>query len=491
MRRSSARPGTPLAGALLVGAFAALVAGAQVGVPALWRDEAATIGAASRSWTGLGILIGHVDVVHAVYYAAMHGWTAVAGISPVAVRLPSVAAAGCCAVLCAVLGGRLGGRAAGFAAGLAAAVLPSLVWAGGEGRSYALTAVAAASATLALLHALAPHRTAARTAIAWIAHAALLALGAALFLDLLLLGLAHAVTAALLGRGPRRLLGVASAAAAGLAVAPLIRAASNQTAQVDWIPDYAPPTPWHQLEVEQWFRSDAVAIAVGAVLLVGGVAALLRRRPGAGRVAAVLLPWALVPPAALLAAGLVHTPLYWPRYVTFGAPAVAVLVGIAAASLPRPLGAVALALVAALAVPQIAADRQPRAKAVTELGLAAALVTRARSPADGRAGILYGQYDGIVGMTTRVESIAYPEAFTGLRDLALRGSLDRSPSLWGEDVATATAVRRAAGLDTVWVLLDADASPRTFVPVRELTALGFTRSARFTTPGTRLERWSR
>lgn len=475
---------------LLTGLAAALVAGVDVTVPALWRDEAASVTAALRSWSALAGTVAHVDVVHAGYYALLHVWFAVVGYSPLTLRLPSVVAVGGTAAVLTVLGSRLAGRRAGLAAGIAAAVLPSLVWAGGEGRSYAGTALVASAAALALVHALAPHRDRRAAACAWVGHAALLALGSALFLDAVLLVPAHLLTALLLGRGRRRGAALASCAAAVVAVAPLIVLASRQTAQVGWIPHYAPASPWHQLAVEQWFRSDAAAIAAAVVLGVGALASVLRRRTN-GAALAVALPWALLPPAVLLAAGLVRAPLYWPRYVLFSAPAVALLIGLAVAALPRLLAVAALTVLAVAAAPQIVADRQPRAKAQSELGLAAALVGHERRATDGAAGIVFGDYDDIAGLTTRISAIAYPQAYRGLADLRLRTPLDRSTSLFGANASAAAGVPRTAPLRTVWILLDADASPQTRVPAAVMRALGFHETGRFTTPGSVLLRWSR
>ena len=475
---------------LLAGLAGCLVAGWHVGVPALWRDEAASVGAAERTWTALAGMVQQVDAVHALYYAFLHLWFAVVGFTPVTLRLPSVLAAGGTAAIVAVLGARLGSRRTGLAAGFSAAVLPSLVWAGGEGRSYALSALLASAATLALLHALGPHRSRGAAALAWVGHAALLALTAAVFLDGLLVAAAHVVTVALIARGWRRALGIPSALAATLAVLPLIRLAATQTAQIHWIPAYAPGDPWHQLAVEQWFRADAVAWAALAIVVLGAVAATLRRRiPAAGL--AVALPWALLPPATLLAAGLVHAPLYWPRYVLFTAPAVALLLGLAAAALPRLLGVVAIVALAAVAAPQIVADRQPRAKAVSEMGLAAALVAAERRPDDGAAGIVFGQYDGIAGMTTRVEAIAYPADFRGLVDLRAVTPLRDSTVLFGANRPVPATVPRMRDLRTVWFLLDADARPRTAVPVAAMRAAGFHQTGTFLTSGSRLLRWSR
>ena len=477
------RPG-PL-GPLLVGGLAAAVAGWHVQVPGIWRDEAASITAAQRDWPAFAALIAHVDVVHALYYALLHLWFDVVGFSPLSLRLPSVMAVGVGAALLTVLGTRLAGRRAGITAGIVAAVLPTLVWAGGEGRSYAWTATLATGTTLALLHALEPHASRARSVSAWIGYAALLALGTVLFVDAVLLAVAHLAAALLIGRGRQRLAAVLAIVAACVCAGPFVVEAARQSGQIRWISVYGAPTGW-ELPAQQWFRSDPVAIGAAALLATGLVVGILRRRL-AGRALAIALPWAILPPVVLLAVGLVHAPVYWPRYVTFTVPAVALLIGVAAATLPRPPAAVGVLAIAALAVPQIAADRAPSAKADPGMRDGAALVGRERSSTDGASGIIYAPYRRAIDLTTRIDAIAYPAPFRGLIDLRAVVPLERSTELFGTDRSPAAAAARAGSLRTVWVLLSTTAD----APVAQLEAQGLHPTGRFTTTDTVLLRFTR
>ncbi len=473
----------------LLGLLGAVIAGVHVDSPTIWRDEAASITMAQRDWPAFFGTIAHVDAVHALYYAGLHLWFAVVPYSPFTLRLPSVLAAGATAAVLTVLASRLAGLRAGIAAGAAAAVLPSLVWAGGEGRSYALTALLASATTLALVVALDERRSRRRSAVVWAGYAALLALTTALFVDAVLLGIAHLVTLLVVGHR-KRLGGIAAIAVATVAVSPLLVLAARQSGQVAWIAIYGSPPLWTDGIEQQWFRSVPVMTGWAAVLAIGALVAVLRRRLPLTALA-IAVPWAILPPVALVAISLVHTPVYWPRYVTFTAPAVALLIGVVVAAMPAPLTGVALLVLAALAAPQVQADRLPRAKAESEMALAARLVAGSRSAADGAAGIVFGQYDHIEGLTTRLEAVAYPDAFAGLTDLTARVPLRRSTELFGADLPTTAAVPRAARLNTVWILLDLDAVPKTFVPAAALRAAGFHESGRFRTTGSLLLRWSR
>ena len=205
------------------------------------------------------------------------------------------------------------------------------------------------------------------------------------------------------------------------------------------------------------------------------------------------MPWAVAPAAVLLAVSLVHSPLYWPRYVTFTAPAVALVLGAAVAVLWRPVAVACVLLFALVAAPQIHADRQPRAKADSEIGLEARLVAsaRARAPGEGAAGIVYGQYDDIRGLTTGMAALAYPQDFHRLTDLTALRPIASSTDLFEPRESPADALPRMRSLRTVWFLLDLDSSPKTPIPVAGLHALGFTESGRFRAPGSLLMRWTR
>jgi mannosyltransferase len=105
--------GLPAWAVLAVPALAELVVGGyRLGGPAIWRDEAYTIDASSRSAGEIFALLPHVDAVHGLYYLLMHFVIASLGTSAQAIRLPSLAAAMVAASVTAVLGRRLAEMAA-------------------------------------------------------------------------------------------------------------------------------------------------------------------------------------------------------------------------------------------------------------------------------------------------------------------------------------------------------------------------------------------
>ena len=170
------------------------------GCPSVWYDEAATVVSATRTWGQLWAMIHTVDLVHAAYYAFMHLWFDVFPYSPTSLRVPSALATGVAAGLTVSLTRILVDRRTAVVAGLLFVLLPRVTWMGGEGRSYALSALFAVALTLVLV--VAARRTAedghARTrrsiTLWWVGYAVLAVVACAFFLYIALLVVGHALT---------------------------------------------------------------------------------------------------------------------------------------------------------------------------------------------------------------------------------------------------------------------------------------------------------
>ncbi|MBO0804893.1 MAG: glycosyltransferase family 39 protein, partial [Nocardiopsaceae bacterium] len=154
-----------------------------------WGDETATISAVSRPLPRLIAMLGHVDVVHGLYYLLIWPIAQVAGTSELVMRLPSAVAMAAAALGIAAIGRRLSSPLAGLLAGLAFAAEPVVSLWGQDARPYAMTVAAAVLASWLLLPVL-ERPGAARLA----AYAASVALLGYLSLTCLLLVAAHAVT---------------------------------------------------------------------------------------------------------------------------------------------------------------------------------------------------------------------------------------------------------------------------------------------------------
>ncbi|MGW2634829.1 glycosyltransferase family 39 protein [Streptomyces chattanoogensis] len=410
----------------------------------VWRDEAATWQVAQRSTADIWHMLGNVDVVHGLYYFLMHGFFACFGAGTTVLRLPSVLATAVAAACVAVLGHRLAGFWAGLGAGLAFGLLPAVQFYLQEGRPYALVAAGAGMSTLLLVTMLKGRDRAAR----WAAYGAtVLVCGLLNWLSLLILP-AHAATL-IWSRTPRRLCirWVVTSSAALAGVLPLMVFSGGQSDQVSWIP----PLTWHMM------------IGPAVLLAIGGLGAVADR-PRAGHLsaAAVGLPLLAVPQISLIGISLVQ-PLFLDRYILFSMMGLALLIGAglgaavraATPRYPRAsawLVPVLLAVAVAALLPQSLAKRSPASRVDDVLAIAEDVQRLKRTGAS----VLF------VPAARRDTKLVSPGAFTGLRDLALATSPEKSGTLKGEEADPARI--RAAMLSQRWILLVTDA-PDVATPV--------------------------
>ncbi len=379
-----------------------------IGHAQLWRDELATWSAATRPVVDLVRLAGTIDAATGPYYLFMHGWTALFGTSPTALRLPSALAMAAAAGLTARLGERLAGARAGLLAGLLLAVLPGTSRYGQEARPYALATLLAVLATLLLVGAL--RRP---TWLRWTGYAVVAAaLGLTHLIALTLLA-AHGLVVLLAaggsgslatsGRGaglvdrPDR----ATAAARGepvtddrrarwgllwrwlgamlpvvLLVTPLVLVARGQRSrQLNWV------HLAHLPDLAGLPGGVAQSGVVGGLL--AGLAAL-----GAGRLGRrALLPGvAVLLPALLLFAAATRVPLWVNRYLVFTVPFACLLAGAALAAVRLVPALAVVTLAGLLGLPDQAALRRthewPRTAPVDYAGVAR-VIAEHEQPGDG------------------------------------------------------------------------------------------------------------
>ncbi|MGQ4388111.1 glycosyltransferase family 39 protein [Streptomyces sp. SAS_270] len=429
----------------------------------MWRDEAVTFQVARRSVPQIWHLLHNVDAVHGLYYLLMHAALA-PHPSEIALRLPSVCGAAATAGFVAALGVRLGRPRVGLWAGLLYAVTPLGGYYAQEGRSYALVAAGAVGATLLLVETLRSPRPA-----RWGAYAGAVAVTCLLHELAVVLLLAHAATLAT-ARVPWRVWrGWACAAGAALlALLPLALVSHAQSAQVAWL---AVPGAGSAEHLLREFTGPAEPVVVPYLVLIAVALRPSReRRPGTPSLAAVALPLMMLPPAALFAVSRV-VPLYDERYVLYalaGAPLLAAagadrLAGAAArlwkacgprdaerspgrlaAPLAPAVGVLAVALVLAWQLPLLREDRAPEGRPDN---LAALPAVAARTLRPGEP-VLFLPSIG------RRSALAYPEAFRGVRDVALAVPAAQSGTLYGVEAGPRELRRRLARLDHVWVVTE-------------------------------------
>jgi mannosyltransferase len=437
--------------AVLVAVFAVAVSAAGAARPSLWFDEAATISASTRPLPDLWRMLGNIDAVHGLYYLLMHGWFTVFPATEFWSRLSSSIAVGLAAAGVVVLARRLSTRSVAVTAGVVFALLPRVTWAGLETRSYALTMVTGVWLTVLCLVALRRDRPR-----WWLAYA-LMASGATLLnvFSILLLPV-HAVVALVMteSKGTRWRWALAALAACTAAV-PFLFFTQTQLFQVGWISPLGTRTVGMML-VDQYFdRSWAVAVLSGLLIVVGLVA---WRRAGwrPRQLVAITLAWILLPTAAVLVYSVVREPIYYPRYLSFTAPAMAVLLGsciVAVCRSSRTATTIVLVVLAIAATPNYLAQRGPYAKEGMDYSQVADVITRHAAPGDC---LVMDNSTAWKPGPIRPLLAARPAAFAKLHDYG-RGptGIDRN-LLWDAHIAVWLWAGRMPGCPAIWTVSERD-----------------------------------
>lgn len=466
------RTGPLLARALSVFVLTVGLVGAGSWIPTQSRDEAATISAVTRTWSQLGAMLANVDVVHALYYAAMKVWLDQVGISTVTLRAPSVLACGLAAALVVLLGSLLVSPRAGLLGGLVLAAAPRLTKIATEGRSAAW--FTAAAVLLVLVVVLAVRRpswlwllpTAAATALLGGLQVYTILLAPVLALYLWLApgeGRRTWWRAGLQRGGPTVLLGLA----VGLVpVVALALRARDQQAQVDWI---EAPTlnALSMVATESVSPANPLWAVLAWSLAATGLGWLSRGRQHLGSAAFLLVGWLGFPGLALLVASALWTPLYSPRYLAFCLGGLALLAGTGLASVRRSWLAAPLAVAVALtSVVSYRAQRQ--VDAWDDWARLMAVVAYQAAPGD-----VVIDYPLVSALT-----VSYPDGLLGLPVLnAGRNRLDRH-YLWDERRPLADVENRLRGVRRVWYLAPSandDDERRRVADLARLRQLGFER----------------
>ena len=423
------------------------------GRPVLSWDEIATADAARRTPAQIWHLIQHIDGVFGAYYFLIHWWTAVAGTSEVALRLPSIIAMAGTAALTGELGRRLFDPVTGTVAGVLLALMPNTSRYAEEARPYAFACFFALLALLLL------HRALDRPGWArWAGYG----------LAVLLLGLAHVIALTTLGAhlillaqrrhdpGRRRIL-TAWGVTVGLALVPLgpvfWLGTHERNAQLSWVAPLTPGALWN-------FPGAVVGSAPGGWLLLGlALIALLRSRPTRPLNEVVML--AATPIVAVAAVSLLVTPYWVARYLLIVlaplalAAATGLVQGLGGLERGRPLLGragvpvlVGVALVAMAVVPGQVNVRGKTAKNGSDYRSAARIIERGQQPGDA---IVYTAHS----RTMRAGLDSYLRHHAGRpTDILLHRDAADVAGLRAQEYPDAP--RRVLGQTRVWLLVYGD-----------------------------------
>lgn len=457
----AARPRGRLLDPWTIALFATAVSAAWACRPSLWFDEGATISAAaSRTLPELWRLLGHIDAVHGAYYLVMHGWFALFPPTEFFSRLPSALAVGAAAAGVTVFTRQFATRPTAVCAGVVFAILPRTTWAGMEARSYGF--VAAASAWLTVLFVAAARRNRPRW---WIGYALGLMLSILLNVNLVLLVPVYgAILPLLLPAGSRRSpvsWWAASSAVAVGAMIPFALFAHGQVWQVGWI--Y--PVSWHyafDIILRQYFDHSVAFAVLSAVVIVAAVVARLAGAPAPGgdprRLVVLCAVWMVIPTALVVIYSAVSEPIYYPRYLIFTAPAMAIVLAVCIVTLARRpwlmVGAVLLFGVAA--VPNyLFVQRWPYAKEGWDYSQVADLIGSHASPGDC---LLVDNTVPWRPGPIRALLATRPAAFRSLIDVERGVYGPTVGSLWDGHVAVWLTTAKINKCSTIWTITNRDAS---------------------------------
>jgi mannosyltransferase len=445
-----------------IGVFTMVISGGWAGRPSLWFDEGATISAsANRTLPELWKLLGHIDVVHGLYYLLMHGWFGIFPPTEFWSRLPSTLAIGIAAAGVTVFTRQFAtGRATAVCAGAVFAILPRTTWAGIEARSDAFAVAAAIWLTVLLVAAV--RRNKLRL---WLLYSPALMLSILLNLNLILLVLVHGAMLPLLvprqsRKSPALRWGVSSAIAIG-AVTPFIVFAHSQVGQVDWI--Y--PVSWHyafDIVLRQYFDHSVPFAILSAVLIVAAIVAGLRGARGpAGDTRTLLIicaAWIVVPTALSVVYSAVNEPIYYPRYLIFTTPAAAIVLAVCIITLARkpwPIAGVVLLFAIAGFPDYYFTQRGPYAKEGWDYSQVADLIQSHAAAGDC---LMVDNTASWKPGPVRALIASRPAAFRSLIDVERGAYAPKVGWLWDGHVAVWLTTAKINKCATIWTITTKDKS---------------------------------
>ncbi|OBG18468.1 glycosyltransferase family 39 protein [Mycobacterium sp. 852002-51057_SCH5723018] len=448
---------------LFVGVLAAAISLAGSARPSFWYDEAATISASySRTLGQLWQMLGNVDAVHGLYYVFMHGWFQVFPPTEFWSRVPSGLAVGGAAAGIVVLGKQFSSRTVAMVSGIVCAVLPRATWAGLEARPYALSMMAAVWLTVLMVVA-----TRRDNAWVWLGYGIGLAGSVLLETYLVLLVLAHAVFVCAFGRDRTTVRHFAIASVLTVcAVSPFMLEVAGQVQQIKWVAPIGHRTI-EDVVVQQYFERSPPFAVLSALVVVTAIGLWLftSAKPADTdrQLLTLAVAWLVIPTALIVIWSALAHPIYTPRYLSFTAPAMAVVLGVCIGALTvKPWVATALvSLFAVAAAPNyLRAQRNPYAKYGMDYSQVADLITAQAAPGDC---LLVNDTVTFMPAPMRPLLAARPDAYRKLVDLTLWQRATDRREVFDTNLIPEVVAQPLSHCRVVWIITQADKS----VPAHE------------------------
>jgi mannosyltransferase len=443
---------------LIVGVLAAAVSLGGAARPSFWYDEAATISASyGRSLGQLWQMLGNVDAVHGLYYLFMHGWFQIFPPTEFWSRAPSGLAAGGAAAGIVVLGKQFSSRTVALSAGVVCGILPRTTWAGIEARPYAMSMMAAVWLTVLLV--VAARR---ESGWVWLSYGIALALSMLFDMYLALVLMAHVVFMCAFRRSRTVLTQFAITSVLSVcALAPFAIEVVGQVQQIKWIAPIGRRTI-EDVTVQQYFERSPPFAILSALVITGAI--VLWRCTSAKldetdrQLLTLAVAWLVIPTALIVVwSALVH-PIYTPRYLSFTAPAMALILGICIGALAvKPWVATALVtLFAVAATPNyVRAQRNLYAKYGMDYSQVADLITAKAAPGDC---LLVNDTVTFMPAPMRPLMAARPDAYRKLIDLTLWQRATDRRDVFDTNLIPEVVAKPLSQCRVVWIITQADNS---------------------------------
>jgi mannosyltransferase len=447
---------------LIVGVLAAAVSLAGAARPSFWYDEAATISASySRSLGQLWQMLGNVDAVHGLYYLFMHGWFQIFPPTEFWSRAPSGLAAGGAAAGIVVLGKQFSSRTVALASGVVCGILPRTTWAGIEARPYAMSMMAAVWLTVLLV-------VAARRESGWIWLSYGIGLALSILLDMYLVLVLLAHVAFMCAFRPVRRYGrtvlvqfVATSVLSFCALAPFVIEVVGQVQQIKWIAPIGRRTI-EDVVVQQYFERSPPFAVLSALVVVAAIVLWCWTSAKLAETDRQLLTlaaaWLVIPTALIVIWSAAVHPIYTPRYLSFTAPAMALVLGVCIGALAvKPWVATALvSLLALAAAPNyLRAQRNPYAKYGMDYSQVADLITAKAAPGDC---LLVNDTVTFMPAPMRPLMAARPNAYRKLVDLTLWQRAADHNVVFDTNLIPEVVAKPLSQCGVVWIITQADNS---------------------------------
>ena len=514
-----ARRRQPLILALVFGLVAAVYVNIGSWIPSLWGDEAASLLSAKRPLATLLPMLMHLDAVHGTYYLGLHFWVDVFGPSAYAIRVPSALAAGFAVAGLVVLAHRMSGTRVAIVAGVIGLTLPRITYMGEEARSYAFAAALVTWLTFLLIQLLSGRVSTRRW---WVLYGVGLAFGTYLFLYVALFALVHAVIVWRSRPGRewvRRWVTVVCCSA--VAASPFVLVAFFERGQIAYLYNNAQVT-FSSIFTALWFSYlpfavlawALIAVAVGAALFAwrakvrqeagdaagrtaaGGVPAGADSDPGVGGLGVdratpvgtatrlpgltfVALTWLLLPSLVLIGTQYIYRD-FTGRYLTYCAPAAALLMALGLCALARRHTAIIVAglvLIVAMGVPAYLVQRGPYSMNGSDWAELSTMMAKHAHRGDA---IVFDE-KATPSRRPRLAEYTYPSGFTGLKDLTLETPYQHNDT-WYDRTYTMQQtydLGRFAGQNRVWLIEYARGSHADTWGLSDMVRFGYHETAHY------------